>query len=73
MQLNVKVTPKAKLNKITKLDAINYHIHTTAPPDKDKANQAIIKLLSKELNIPKSKLIIIKGAKTKHKIIQINP
>ena len=73
MNLNVKVIPKAKFNKITKIDNYTYHIHTTAPPDKDKANQSIIKILSQELKIPKSKFTIIKGGKARHKIIQTNP
>ncbi len=71
MQLNIKVIPKAKLNKIIKINDSSYQIYTTAPPDKGKANQAIIKLLSKKLNIPKSKISLIKGEKNRHKIIEI--
>ncbi len=71
MQLNIKVTPKAKLNKIIKINDNSYQVYTTAPPDKGKANQAIIKLLAKELNLSKSKIIIIKGEKNRHKIIKI--
>jgi len=71
MQLFIKVTPKAKLNKIIQLDNHTYQIYTTASPDKGKANQSVIKLLSKKLKISKSKLIIIKGEKSKHKIIEI--
>jgi uncharacterized protein (TIGR00251 family) len=71
MRLIVKVTPKAKLNKIVRADKQTYHIYTTAPPDKGKANQAIVKLLAKHLNLPKSSLTIIKGQTSRQKIIQI--
>ncbi len=71
MRLIIKVIPKAKLNKIVQLDNNNYKIYTTSPPDKGKANQSIIKMLAKELNIPKSNLEIIKGNKNKNKIIKI--
>ena len=71
MRLTIKVIPKAKLNKIIKLDNNSYQIYTTTPPDKGKANQAIIKLLAKELNLSKSKITIIKGKKSRHKIIEI--
>ena len=70
MRINVKVTPKAKINKIIRQNN-QYHIYTTAPPDKSKANQSAIKLLSKKLNIPKSKISIIKGKKSRNKTIEI--
>ena len=72
MRINARVKAKAKLNKIKKIGTADYSIHTTAPPDKGKANHAVIKLLSQELNIPKSKFIILKGQKSKNKIIQVN-
>jgi uncharacterized protein len=71
MIINVKVSPKSKLNSVTQLDAQNYHIHTTAAPDKDKANEAAIKLLANYLNIPKSKLSITRGRTSRHKTIAI--
>jgi len=71
MRLIIKVITKAKLNKIIKLDNYTYQIYTTAAPDKNKANQAVIKILAKELKLPKSKLIIIKGIKSKDKIIEV--
>ena len=71
MILEVKVNPKAKFNKVSQLDDIHYHIYTTAPPDKGKANESVIKLLAKELNLPKSKLKLIGGQKYYNKLIQI--
>jgi len=71
MQLTIKVTPKAKSNKIEQISTNHYHIHTTSIADKNKANQTVIKMLSKELKMAKSKLIIIKGAKDRNKIIKV--
>lgn len=72
MHLTVKVTPKAKLNKIEKISGSEFKIWTTAAPDKGKANAAVIKLLSQELGIPPSHFTIIQGASSRHKIIQIS-
>jgi len=47
-------------------------IYLTAIPVRGKANKELIKLLSRELNISKSKVRIIKGEKNKEKIIEIN-
>ena len=71
MIIEVKATPKAKFNKVSQLDDIHYHVYTTAAPDKGKANEAIIKLLSAEFKIPKSKFKIIGGEKYHNKLIQI--
>ncbi|NMC51924.1 DUF167 domain-containing protein [Candidatus Kuenenbacteria bacterium] len=71
MLINVKVTPKSKLNQATQIDDAHFVVHTTAAPDKGKANEAVIKLLSTRLKIPKSRLAIIKGETSRQKIIEI--
>jgi uncharacterized protein (TIGR00251 family) len=72
MILKIKVIPKAKLNKITRLDDTHYHIYTTAAPEKGKANQAMIKMLAKELGIAKSRLEIIKGLTNRQKLVKVD-
>ena len=73
--LNVKVTANAKTSCIKKVvqedGSVIYKIFTTAVPEKGKANKAIIQLLAKELNIPKSSLIITHGLTCSRKIIKI--
>lgn len=70
MKLAVKITPKAKQNSVKKISDIEYHIRTTAPPDKGKANTAVLKLLAQELNIPKSHLTITHGHTSRNKIFE---
>ncbi len=43
----------------------------TAAPEKGKANAALIKLLSKHWEIPKSEISIIKGMTERRKVIHI--
>lgn len=70
----IKATPKAKQNSIVRQDDSDgqrhYRIHTTAIPDNGKANEAIIKMLAKELGIAKSKLVLIRGETARDKIIE---
>lgn len=74
--LRVKVTPKAKSERIKKEvntdGTVLYKIHVTAAPEDGKANEAVIKLLSKALGVAKSKLTITHGHTSRHKIIKIN-
>ena len=60
---------KFKDNSIDKLPELK--IYLTAVPVDGKANKELIKLLSKELNIGKSKINIIRGEKNKEKIIEV--
>ena len=73
--LHVKVTANAKQNRIQKDiqkdGSVLYKLFTTETPEKGKANKAIIQLLAKELNIPKSSFMITHGLSCNRKIIKI--
>lgn len=68
MQINVRVIPKAKLNKIVVGDDGVYKIYTTTAPEDGKANAAVIAALSKHLNIPKSRIQLLRGVTSRDKV-----
>lgn len=70
-QITVRVTPKAAANRIKYEDDGSIRIYVTTLPEDGKANKKVIELLAKEFKIPKSSLEIIKGQKSKDKIIVI--
>jgi len=67
----VQVKIKAKQKKVEKINKSNYIVSVNQSPIKGKANEAIINLLANYLNFPKSKIKIIKGLKSKNKIVEI--
>ena len=71
----VRVTPKASANSIKPQEAgagkIALKIYVTAAPEDGKANEAVIKMLSKELKLPKSAITIIQGLKSRKKVVRI--
>lgn len=71
MKLTVFARPGSSKNKIEKLSDNTYRTQLTAPPINGKANEALIKLLAEYFNIPKSTVKIIRGLKSKTKIIEI--
>ncbi len=75
-RLSVKVTPKAASNRIKvehKADGtLLVRVYVTVVAEDGKANEAVIALLAKELNIPKSALTILQGFKTRDKVLRIN-
>jgi uncharacterized protein (TIGR00251 family) len=69
--LNVQVQPNSKRNEVTGLREGILHIRIAAPPVKGKANQELVKYLSGILGVPKSRVIVDKGAAGKRKRIEI--
>lgn len=68
---NVRVIPKARQNDVS-LDADGtIRIHTTAAPSDGAANDAVIKILAKHFDVPKSSIRIIRGATSRNKVIEI--
>jgi len=71
MKIMVKVKPNSKQEKVEKLSETEYVVHVKAPAKEGKANYAVIQLLSEHFRTPKSNISIIKGHKSRNKIIDI--
>ena len=71
MLIKVKIIPKSSINKII-LENDIFKIKITNAPEKGKANDRVIKLLSKHFKVPKSNIEIIKGLTKPNKIVKIN-
>lgn len=67
----VKVTPKAARNEVFVRDG-ELRVTVTTVPENGKANAAVIKLLSKALGLPKSRLSVIRGQTARDKVIAIS-
>lgn len=71
MILTVFVKPSSRKNNLEWLDKDTVKISVIEQPKKEKANKAVILALSKELNIAKSQIEIIRGSTSKIKHIRI--
>lgn len=67
----IKVIPNSKVEKIVSQDGNNLKIKLQAPAHEGKANQALIKFLSQHFKVPKSKICLISGQKSREKVISI--
>lgn len=72
MIIKVRLTPRAKENKINGFKDDVLRVSVTAPPIGGRANQALIKLLSKEYKIAKSEIKIMRGEKSREKEILLS-
>ncbi len=71
MKIFVKVKPGSKKEGVTKVDDSHLIVSVKEPPVEGKANEAIIRLLRDYFHIPKSHIQILKGGRSKNKVIEI--
>jgi len=74
--LALRVTPNASRARLdgvaTDADGTPFlKVAVTVPPEDGKANEAVIKLLAKDLRLPKSALTIASGAHNRRKVLLI--
>jgi len=72
IEVKIKTKLKSSFSKLEEIDSNNLIAYITSPPENNKANLEIIKLLSKKFKIAKSLIILKSGQKSKNKIFEID-
>jgi hypothetical protein len=67
----VRVKTLARKESVTRLADADYQVSVSVPPEKGKANQAVIALLAEYFSVPKSKVKILRGHAARMKLVQI--
>ena len=70
-RLRLRVHPKARKHAITGVHAGALKVSVTAPPEKGKANDAVVKLLAKALDLPKGSIEIVSGETSQDKTVVV--
>lgn len=74
--IRIKVTPKSSKTELTEIlqspEGPEYKIRLKATPEKGKANDELIRFLSKELQISRQNIKIISGKTDRIKLIKIS-
>ena len=68
---NVRVNAHARQNKVVQ-DGDVLRVYTTIAPENGRANAAVIELLSDFLDIPKSRITLIKGQTSRDKVFTVD-
>ena len=67
---NIRVTPHSKQNKVVESGGV-LRVYTTVAPENGRANSAVIELLADYLDVPKSKIKILKGLTGRDKVVAV--
>ena len=69
--INIKVEPRSSRSGIAGPYGNGLKVKLTSPPVEGKANKELIEVIAKEFKISKKDVEIIKGKKSKNKVVRL--
>ncbi len=69
--LTIRVQPKASRQELIPLSATEFRARLISAPDKGRANRELLELLAGHLGLPLSRLKIIRGEKSRVKLVEV--
>ena len=69
--ISIRVQPRASRNAVVGWTGDTLNIRLTAPPVEGAANAACLKFLADILDLPQSQLEILRGERSRHKVVRI--
>ena len=70
-RLAVLVQPGASSDSVVVFDDGVLRVRVNAPPTEGRANAALLKMLAKILGVPPSNIAIVRGARTRRKLMAV--
>ncbi len=71
MKISLSVKPNSRISAIEKLADGSLAVHLKSAPVDGKANEELIRVLSKHFHVPQQSIIIRKGGSGKKKVVEI--
>jgi uncharacterized protein len=71
-RIPVRLTPRANQEVIEDWQEDVLRARVTAPPVDGKANEALLRLLAEALFLPRSRLSIVQGGRSRRKLVQVS-
>jgi hypothetical protein len=69
--LAIKLQPRASANEIGEPLGTELRVKVTAPPVDAAANEALLRLLAKKLDCPRSHVELVRGQTSRHKTVKL--
>jgi uncharacterized protein YggU (UPF0235/DUF167 family) len=71
--VSVKVQPRSKAPGVLKLTDGSFRVRVLAAPDRGRANREVIERLAEFLDVPPSRLKIVRGEASSSKLVRVGP
>ncbi len=69
--IDLRVIPRSPKAKLDGVRDGRWLVRVTAPPVDQAANDAVVRLLADVLDVPRSRIVIVAGATSRNKTVQI--
>jgi uncharacterized protein (TIGR00251 family) len=70
--LSIKLQPRASKNEIGEPLGDELKIKVTSPPVDSAANESLVKFLAEKLDCPRGRVELIRGHKSRHKVLKLH-
>lgn len=70
-RLTVKVQPGASRSQVVGFQGDALRVRVAAPPERGKANDALLELLAQALGVPKWRIEILRGHASRDKVVLV--
>jgi hypothetical protein len=70
MRVNILVIPNARKNEVIE-EGDHLKVYVTAPPIRGRANEVVIEALAEFFHVKKNKIRIIRGERSREKVVEI--
>jgi uncharacterized protein (TIGR00251 family) len=72
VSLAIKLQPRASANEIGEAVGAELRVKVTAPPVDAQANEALLSLLARQLDCPRSAIQLLRGHTSRHKVVKLH-
>lgn len=69
--MRVRVTPRSSRNELLGLEEEVLRVKLQAPPVEGEANRALLELMARVLDVPRSSIVIVAGHRSRQKTLAI--
>lgn len=70
-RLQLRVSPGAHRSEIVGRYGDVWKVQVTAPPQDGRANEAVLRLLSKRLGVPRTSISMVSGHAARQKVVEL--
>jgi len=71
MIIRVHVTPNSREARVTRVGEANFEVKVDEKAMDGRANKRLVEILSEHLKVPKSKITIVSGARSRDKVLEV--
>ena len=69
----MKAQPRSRTPGVEELGSDHFRVRVRSAPEKERANEEIVERLAAHLGVPVSRLTLLRGAASSHKLIRLEP